>query len=211
MKKLILLGILLGFAYQQIAAQEWIYHYGVKLGASTPYYSLSNVTNGTTREVSKTLGLSVTGIVEAAPSKYFAMQTGMSFQLLGAKLDYSEFGNTNVRQRTFWLQLPINFVGKLPLGDSSNLFLSAGPYGSLGLMGANSFEDTYTGNRSDFSFGKNGTQKRFDYGLNFSTGYQLKRGYNIAIGYMMGVADLSTSTQYEQRNRAWTIVAGYTF
>lgn len=211
MKKFILLSILIGLLHQQLSAQSWKYRYGIKLGASTPSYRLSNISSGTSREADNTLGFSVTGTVEAAPSTYFSIQSGLSFQLLGAQLDYSEFGSTRVGQRTFWLQVPINFVAKLPLRDSSNFFLAAGPYGSLGLMGANSFEDNFTGTRADFTFGSNGSQKRFDYGLNISAGYQLKKGYHISLGYMKGIADLSTSSRYEQRNEAWTISVGYTF
>ncbi|GAA4793330.1 hypothetical protein GCM10023231_21990 [Olivibacter ginsenosidimutans] len=211
MKKFILLSILVGFFHQQLSAQSWKYQYGIKLGASVPGYRLSNVSTGTTREASNTLGFSVTGTAEASPSRYFAIQSGLSFQLLGAQLNYSEFGKTNVRQRTFWLQVPLNVMAKLPLKDSSNFFIAAGPYGGLGLMGANNFDDSFTGTRTDFTFGSNGSQKRFDYGVNLNIGYQVKRGYNIAIGYMMGIADLSTSTRYQQRNRAWTVNVGYSF
>ena len=210
MKKYWIFVIFMGFLVQSIHAQSWTYRYGVKLGASTPYYQLSNIPP-TTRAAVKTLGLSVTGLVEASPSPYFALQTGMSFQLLGATLTHSEYGDTKVKQHSFWLQLPVNIMAKLPLQDSSHFFLSAGPYTSLGIMGANSFADTYTGNRKDFSFGAHGTQKRLDYGLNFILGYQLRKGYNIALGYMMGVADLATQSSYKQRNRAWFISVGYSF
>lgn len=205
------MALLLGVIYQPLQAQKWKTQYGIKLGASLPYYALSNINNNTSREASQKMGFAVTGTIEASPSPYFGMQSGISIQQLGAKLDYSEFGNTPVKQHTFWLQVPINFVGKLPLRDSSYFFLSAGPYGAFGLMGSNSFASNYTGNREDFTFGDQGSQKRFDYGANLNLGYQLNRGYNLSVGYILGLADLSTSTRYEQRNRAFTFTVGYTF
>lgn len=210
MKRLIILWLVFGFVHQTYA-QDWNFRYGLKLGLNAPSYHLSNINTGTSREASRTYGLSFTGTIEAARNNYFAIQSGLSFQMLGSQLDYSEFGNTPVTQRTFWLQLPVNFVAKLPLKDSSNFFLSAGPYGAMGFFGVNSFTSNYQGSREDFSFGNDGTQNRFDYGLNLSIGYHLKKGYSLAAGYMMGLADLSTNSRYEQRNRAWNISFGYTF
>jgi hypothetical protein len=211
MKRLIILWLAFGFIHQSTYAQDWNFRYGLKLGLSAPSYHLSNIKTGTSREASRTYGFSLTGTIEAARNNYFAVQSGLSFQMLGSQLDYSEFGSTPVTQRTFWLQLPVNFIAKLPLRDSSNFFLSAGPYGAIGFFGANSFASNYQGSREDFHFGSNASQNRFDYGLNLSIGYHLKRGYSIAAGYMMGLADLSTNSRYEQRNRAWSITFGYTF
>lgn len=211
MKKIIFTALLISLIDQSLLAQQWNIGYSVKLGSSLPYYALSNISNNTSREASKKLGFSVTGLVEASASNYFAIQSGISFQQLGAQLDYSEFGNTKVKQHTFWLQIPLNFVGKLPLNDSSYFFLSVGPYGGFGLMGSNSFASNYTGSREDFTFGDLGSQKRIDYGANLNIGYQLKKGYTISLGYLMGMANLSTSSRYEQRNRAWTFTIGYSF
>jgi len=211
MKKTIFICILFGLMDKSLSAQQWNIRYSVRLGGNLPYYALSNINNNTSRVASKKVGFTVTGLVEASTTRYFAIQSGISFQQLGSQLDYSEFGNTPVKQHTFWLQLPVNFVGKLPLKGSSYFFLSMGPYGGFGLMGSNSFASNYTGNREDFTFGDSGSQKRFDYGVNLHFGYQLKKGYNLSAGYLLGLADLSTSSRYEQRNRAWAFTVGYSF
>jgi len=210
MKKSILLGILFVIV-QQLHAQSDKYHYGIQIGPTISTYALSNISSGTTRSATDALGLSVTGSAGISLSKHFGIQSGLSFQLLGAKLTYSEFGKTSVLQRTFWLQVPVHFVAKLPLRDSSYFFINAGPYGALGLMGTNNFESSYTGERTNFTFGSTGTQKRFDYGLSLGLGYELKRGYRLSANYLWGAANLATTNRYEQRNRAWLIGLGYFF
>lgn len=206
-----LLHLLLTMTTNSLFAQNHIWHYTLKVGAISSDYGLSHISNGTSRETSRAVGFSLTGLADVSLNPYFSIQSGLSFQRLGAQLNYSEFGNTKVQQHTLWLQVPLNFVAKLPLSDSSNFFMNAGPYGGIGLMGSNGFSSSYTGAREDFIFGSEGSQKRFDYGLSFHIGYQLKKGYNFSVGYLMGLADLATRSRYEQRNKAWSLTLGYSF
>jgi len=203
------------FYLSQIAdsySQEWKYRFGAGVDFNLPNYAISNVKNGTSRAASRTWGLGLNGLVEASPNRHFAIQSGLSLKLLGAQLTYSEFGKTNVVQRTYWAQLPLNFVFKVPLRDSSNFYASAGPYGGFGLFGSNEFSDNYTGTKQDFSFGNSATQQRLDYGLNFQLGYKLSKGYQIGFGYQHGLQDIAPeNARYEQRNRSWSASLAVSF
>ena len=213
MKKYVFLGFLHFILITSLKAQQWNIRYGIDLHVSAPTYGISNVTPGTSRQADKTYGLGLSGMIEASKWRLLAIQSGLTLQSLGAKLQYSEFGKTTVTQHTYWAQIPLNIVFRLPFPRKSghDLFISSGPYAGLGLFGSNSFLSNYEGIPTDFHFGNQGSQKRFDYGLQASFGYQIKRKYKLSVGYLDGLADLSTSSRYEQRNRAWSASLGYSF
>ncbi|WP_028298505.1 outer membrane beta-barrel protein [Olivibacter sitiensis] len=212
MKKIFFIIVIVLLNLRYLGAQTWDLTYGVNVQASSPTYSVKNISSGISRDVSRTWGVGVGGFVHASPSKYFALEGGLNFQSLGSLLDYSEFGKNKVTQHSYWLQIPLKAIAKLPLRDSSYFFLGAGPYGGIGLFGTNSFKSSYSGTRTDFSFGDDGTQQRIDYGLNFTTGYRFKKGVSVNAGYTWGLADIAPgSARYEQYNRAWTFGLGYHF
>lgn len=216
MKKITILcfaASVIAVSANQVQAQEWNYQYGLQAGANLPGYKLSAISSGISREVSAIYGFLLGGTFEASPGRYFALQTGLSVQLLGAQLNRSEYGSTEVLQQVAWLQIPLNLVGKIPLADSSHFFLSAGVYGATGLFGKNWIPNSYAGSTSNqFSFGDDGTQKNIDYGLNFHVGYRLSSGYSLSVGYLKGLQNIAPSeAKYEQRNQAWQLTLGYTF
>ncbi|SEM45136.1 Outer membrane protein beta-barrel domain-containing protein [bacterium A37T11] len=216
MKKILRLTLLAGlcsFSYNGLKAQEWQTHFGVKAGVNMINYQLSNVSSGISRQTSSSVGFMLAGTFDASPSKYFGLQTGLQFQLLGANLKYSEFGSSSVLQHTGWAQIPINLVGKLPLGELNYFFLSGGVYGGLGLFGKNWVPNSYEGNVShSFSFGNEGTQKRVDYGWDLSVGYQTPKNISLSVSYLKGLADLAPdNARYEQRNKVWQFAVGYRF
>ncbi len=216
MKKLLRLTLFSCFCLlflQGLKAQDWQNHFGVKAGVNMINYQLSNISSGISRQTSSSVGFMLAGTFDTSPSKYFGLQTGLQLQLLGANLKYSEFGSTSVLQHTGWAQIPINVVGKLPVGDSSYFFLSAGVYGGFGIFGKNWVPNSYEGTQShSFTFGNDGNQKRLDYGWDLSVGYQLPKNFNISVSYLKGLADLAPdNARYEQRNKAWQFAVGYQF
>ena len=118
-------------------------------------------------------------------TKFFALQPGVFFTGKGSKI---ESGNTSgdnwIRSSTkpYYIEVPVNAVIKLPLGDESSFFFGAGPYLGIGVGGKNKIEGEILG--VDFSRTENikfsdddpftsgeegsgyGVMRRFDYGLN---------------------------------------------
>lgn len=206
--------MLLLFGLQQAHAQQpWKIDFGISAGATRSTYVLDNIRSGVSREAANTYNGQLGGWAMFSPNAYIGLQTGVSITGLGARLQKSEFGSYEVLQHTYWLQVPLSLVGKLPLRDSSNFFLKVGIYGGLGLLGKNYIPDSYAGSAThSFSFGSDGTQRRTDYGALLSLGYRLLNGYSLEIGYQYGKADLAPSqAAYEQRNRAYTLTLGYQF
>lgn len=213
MKKILSLCFLMFVLSNGVFSQNWKLNYGGSIGVTNSNYILENISSGVGRSASSTVNGQLTGWVTLSPNAYFGLETGASIVGLGAKLNQSEFGNREILQHTYWLQVPFNFVGKLPLRDSSEFFLKAGGYVGLGIAGKNTIPDSYTGSaRREFSFDKDGTQKGLDVGWSIGLGYKLKSGYLIHLGYQRGLFNLApTAASYEQRNRAYTIGIGYEF
>lgn len=194
-------------------AQDWKVNYGVSIGLTRPGYALGNISSSISREASPTYNGQLNGLIRLSPSRYFGLESGLSLHGSGAILEWSEFGNREVVQHTYWLQMPVNLVGMLPLRDSSHFFLKVGAYGGYGLFGKNYIPDSYDGSaKRDFIFGRSGTQQRTDYGLQAAVGYRLRSGYFIAVGYQRGLRNVAPEqAAYEQRNRAYTVTIGYQF
>ena len=211
MKKIFSICFCLLFLMNVAFSQDW--KYGVALGVTNANYLLDNVKSGVSRSTSSTFNGHVSGWVTLSPSRYFGVETGASVMGLGATLKTSEFGKREVQQHTYWLQVPVNVVGKLPLADSSSFFLKAGGYVGFGLFGKNYVPSSYSGSaKQEFLFGSGGTQKGLDLGWTLNLGYKLKSGYLINLGYQRGLKDLAPdNASYEQRNRAYTIGVGYEF
>ncbi len=213
MKKIYTLCFFLLALLNIAAAQEWKLNYGVSAGATSSTYLLENISSGVGRSASKTYNGQVSGWAMISPNKYVGVEGGLAITGLGAVLNQSEFGSRQVRQHTYWLQVPVNLVAKLPLRDTSNFFLKVGGYAGIGLFGKNYIPDSYSGSaKQGFSFGDGGTQKGVDFGWNVSFGYKFRSGYLINLGYQRGLTDLAPSqAAYEQRNRAYTVGIGYEF
>lgn len=196
-----------------LVAQDRKLNYGVAANVTSPIYLLDNISSGVGRSASNTYNGMVSGWVMLSPNRYFGVEGGLAITGLGAVLNQSEFGSRDVKQHTYWLQIPVNLVAKLPLRDTSSFFLKAGGYTGVGLFGKNYIPDSYSGSaKQGFSFGDDGTQKGIDFGWNVSFGYKLRSGYLINLGYQRGLTNLAPSqAAYEQRNRSYTIGIGYEF
>ncbi|RQP08778.1 MAG: hypothetical protein EAS52_24610 [Parapedobacter sp.] len=194
-------------------AQQWTTDYSVYAGVTFPRYFLSDISSGVSREASPTVNGQLAALVTVFPTKYVGVETGLSIVGLGAALEKSEFGSREVTQHTYWLQVPLSVVGKVPFSDSSHVFVKAGGYFGYGLYGKNYLSSSYDGSASrDFSFGDGGTQQSTDYGFSMGIGYQTKQGYAISFNYLAGIRNIAPArASYSQRNGAYSLSIGYRF
>jgi hypothetical protein len=101
-------------------------------------------------------------------------------------------GNSSIS----YIEVPVNIAYALPVGESGNLVLAAGPYVAYGLSGRNNFDVLVSGQPlpvdDAFEFGsESGQVKRFDYGGNLSVGYLTDGGLMLKANYSLGLANLS--------------------
>lgn len=177
--------------------------------------NLSNITINKNGDVddNKTLASFHAGLVADLPiGRFFSIQPGVLFTGKGAKL---ESGNTSGNNwyrsttRPYYVEVPVNAVIKLPLGDQSSFFFGAGPYLGIGVGGKNRVEGQVLGvafsrsnsikfsNDDPFTSSEEGAgyniMRRFDYGLNGTVGIESKFAL-FSVNYGLGLAKLQSGT-----------------
>lgn len=164
-------------------------------------------------------------------TKFFAVQPGVFFTGKGSKI---ESGNTSgdnwIRSSTrpYYIEVPVNAVIKLPLGDESSFFFGAGPYLGIGVSGKNKIEGEILGvgfSRTEnikfsdddpFTSGEEGSgygiMRRFDYGLNGTVGVQSKFAL-FSVNYGLGLAKLQSGTSSSEnelgKHRVLSFTVGF--
>lgn len=164
-------------------------------------------------------------------TKFFALQPGVFFTGKGTKV---ESGNTSgdnwfrSSTRPYYVEVPVNAVFKVPLGDESSFFIGAGPYVGIGVAGKNKIEGEVLGvnfsrtrniefsNDDPFTSGEEGDgygiMRRFDYGLNGTVGVQGKRAM-LSVNYGLGFAKLQSGSDNSEdqlgKHRVLSLTVGF--
>ena len=222
MKKIVLLaaGFLIGgAAFAQTSSVSPV-RWGLKAGVSLPKYHINN-NNGEDGESEANTNFHITGYADVPVSAAFSVQPGISLQGKGGK---TSFSNGEWKDNSMYIEVPVNLVGKLPLGATgTNLYLGAGPYAAFAISGERELEGSIPGiefeGKRDLEFGNDSGDdlKGIDFGVNFLGGVQLNNGINLGAGYGLGLTDLRPNSDSEDNsngkvtNRVWTFSIGYSF
>ena len=132
------------------------------------------------------------------------------FLPVGAKAE-TRLGGEDYIKSTFsplYVELPVNLVVNIPLTENVKLFLNAGPCAAIGVAGKSKVysqflgiklssekdiqfnnDDPFTSEQEDASYNK---LKRFDYGLNFGGGIDLKKVL-IKVNYGLGLTKINST------------------
>ena len=215
MKKVLLsLGAALLFA----AGAQAQTGFGLKAGVTLPSYNYGSSDN--LSDSKSTTNFYITGYLNGNINQNFAIQPGISLQGKGAKIAEARFGNETyeLTQNTMWLEVPVNFVGKLPIGGAE-LQLGAGPYVGFGLSGKNKFNrigdngDVSSNTLDEFKFGKDETLKGVDFGANITAGVKLMNGFLINANYGLGLTNIAgdKSLSDDIKNRVLSFGIGFEF
>lgn len=209
MKKLLISAFSLLFACGAFAQSSSL-GFGLKAGVNFPSYNFSGTNSS--YETNPATNFHITAFLDAPlGGRFLSLQPGISLQGKGAELASGSLGT--VTQNTMWLEIPVNLVAKVPVG-MGNFFVGAGPYVGFGLSGKNRYDSEWASAETDFDFGKDGTLKSTDFGVNIIAGFQLGGGLMIHGGYGMGLSDIrGSNNEYfsEDRltNRVWTVGLGF--
>jgi hypothetical protein len=176
------------------------------------------------------------GIIGDFPlaGNFLSLQPGILFTGKGSKIqngEPSDNGYFKQSSNPFYIEVPVNFVFKAPLGSDNKFFAGAGPYLAVGVAGKNKTKGrtilgTYESER-DIKFSNDdpttlsdeegagfGILKRFDYGLNGTVGIE---GKSIVLGvnYGLGLAKLQSGSNNDADNnnkhRVLNISVGFKF
>ncbi|PRY52378.1 outer membrane protein with beta-barrel domain [Arcticibacter pallidicorallinus] len=221
MKKIALLaaGFLVGSA--AFAQSLPPVKYGLKVGVNLPKLHVNN-SNGEDFESESATNFSITGYADVPVANGLSVQPGISLQGKGGK---QTWGGSNVngerKDNTMYAEIPVNLVGKIPLGTTgTNFYLGAGPYAAFAISGERKQSGSFFGaegeTKRDLEFGSdNGDDyKGTDFGVNFLAGFQLNSGFNIGAGYGLGLSDLRPNGDGDNgktTNRVLSFSVGYAF
>ncbi|RAI98767.1 outer membrane protein with beta-barrel domain [Chitinophaga skermanii] len=175
------------------------------------------------------------GVLADLPlSEILSFQPGVYYTGKGAKLESGEKGSAAYSKFTTnpqYIEIPLNFVGKIPIGENARLFAGVGPYFAFGVAGKNKYETTIAGVTSsgssnikwddDTPFNSGDPNqgwdryKRFDWGGNILAGVELGNNFLISAQYGLGLGKLRSgtdnSTDDNNKNRVFSVSVGYMF
>lgn len=214
MKKLLALAIFAGFF---TTAKSQVYIQG---GVNFANISTSN--SGSTQNSNMLTTFNAGIMARSNSTEPIALEAGLLLKGKGAKSNtyLTSSSDDNYVKTTFnplYLELPINFVLRLPLESKNNIFLNAGPYVAMGIAGKSKMETKFLGvvsnTTSDIKFNNDDPStsqqedasydklKRFDYGVNVGAGFDVGKVI-IKANYGLGLAKInSTETDNSSNNK----------
>ena len=129
---------------------------------------------------------------------YFSIKPGIFYAGKGGTFNpgYIDPAGNNVSvyddYKLHYLEIPIDFVGHIPLGDGgANIFLGGGPYYAYGLNGTNRQTDGFgDATTQKIKFGNNGDFKSSDFGVTSIVGFQAGAGWSVAANLDFGLTNI---------------------
>lgn len=116
-----------------------------------------------------------------------------------------------------YIEIPLNVGGRFKIGDNTKVFIMAGPYIGIGIVGKIKGDANASASQREFDVrwgtdAKTSDFRRIDYGFNVANGVEID---NILIGvqYGIGLADISPEAEDEFKitNRVLSFSVGYLF
>lgn len=207
---------------------------GIKGGLNLS--NISNYNNGSTDNNKTLAGWNAGVIVDLPLAPILSLQPGVFYTTKGTKIEGGSKGSVTDPYYKYttnpsYIEVPVNFVAKLPLGDYTNkFFVGAGPYAAFGVAGKNKWTTNVGGAESsgsstikwddDTPFNSGDPNqgydklKRFDWGLNFLTGFELN-DFIISAQYGLGFNKIYSGTDDQRndksKNRVFTASVGWLF
>lgn len=172
--------------------------------------------------------------VDLAFNDRFSLQTGLSVNGKGTRLTVGDRQSrtwTEYRSNPYYLELPVNAIAKIPIGDiftKCNIILGGGPYVAMGVAGRNKTNgellDVAFSSEDNLKFSNNdklvnmpnyyGEFKNFDFGLNALVGIEYHWA-TFNINYQYGAVNVNPGANLSpidrMKNRVWSASIGVRF
>lgn len=203
MKKLILAASFTAIAAGSTTAQELTFAPEVGI-------NLSNV-SGDVSNTDMKIGLKVGGVVNIPAGGGFYLQPGLFFHQKGFKTSSEMLGIKATSTTNFnYLELPVNVLYRVDLGNAGGIFASAGMYAAYAVSGKVKGEVAGIEASEKVDFGSGADEmKPFDWGANFGLGYETPWGVYVRGQYGLGLGNLSNVDDFSVKNNSIQISVGY--
>jgi len=166
-----------------------------------------------------------------------SFQPGVFYSSKGSKLESGDKDNPSLTDpysrattNPQYIEVPLNFVGKVPIGANARLFAGIGPYFAFGVAGKNKYEldngtvntsgeddiewdDDTPFNTGDPNQGWN-KYKRFDWGGNLMVGAEVSRflvSAQYGLGFNKILSGEEDSSDNKSKNRVFSVSVGVLF
>ena len=159
------------------------------------------------------IGYQIGAVGELAMGRIFAVQPGLLFATAG----YTSRSKAGLEEREMnyqlnYLQVPLNALVKLPVGQKANIFLYVGPYAGYALNGKfkmDEIEDrkVVKSEKTKVQFGSE-SLKRFDAGAGFGLGFQAG-AVQFDLGMTIGLMNIHNVSGYEMKNNNIALAVSY--
>ncbi|SHM42099.1 porin family protein [Chitinophaga sp. CF418] len=208
---------------------------GVKGGWNLSTISVDN--NGSVDKDRSLSGYHI-GLIADVPlvPRILSFQPGVFYTTKGAKLESGDKDNSatvpyrKYTTRPQYIEVPLNIVGKIPVGANTRLFAGVGPYLAFGVAGKNKVSTTLAGvttsteskikwdDDTPFHDGDPNQgldkYKRFDWGGNVQVGAEF-RNFLVSAQYGHGFGKINSggddSRNDKNKNRVFSVSLGYLF
>lgn len=189
---------------------------GIYLRGSFSLANISTNGDGTVKNANNLATFNAGFLGDLPLDDMFSLQAGLFLQGKGAKAENVQNDNnySKFRFRPYYLQVPLNFAVKVPMGADSRFFVGAGPFVSMGLFGKSTSEIRIAGvtttTKSDIKFesvdgeGENDNDfnrfKRFEFGLNGTAGIEAGK-FLIGVTYDWGLSKINQIYDNENNDK----------
>jgi hypothetical protein len=187
---------------------------GIHAGATMANYKIESM--GVNIDADSKAGFMVGVMADWKISKNISFQPALNYLQKGGivnmESDMGEGGMESMKTtlNLNYLELPLNFLYNFDT-KGGNFFIGAGPSFSYGLSGK--YKTEYSGEtmEEDINFGTSEEDdlKPFDFGINFLTGYQFKKGFVVSFNYTPGMTNLSNDSEVTWKNNYFGLSVGY--
>ncbi|HRY31392.1 MAG TPA: porin family protein [Bacteroidales bacterium] len=244
MKKIFLIALLVAFAGGELSAngpaakkkkrrgaQTEGVRFGIRGGLNMANMSIKDSDPGPKSLMSFHFG----GVVEYMLSENLSFEAGLLYSGKGSKTEFYERVDMmgmyyelsgDVKFAPSYLEIPINAVYKVPVGDN-HLLIYGGPYLGFGIGGKSKgdldintnipgFDPATLGIETSYDesikFGSSEEDdlKGMDFGLNIGAGFEFS-GIQVRAQYGLGLANLSTYSEGDIKNKVIGISVAYMF
>ncbi|PJJ84537.1 porin family protein [Mucilaginibacter auburnensis] len=183
--------------------------YGVRVAGGFAYQQVKSTSVRVTGGSVKTFN--IYGFAQAPLNNDFWLSASLGITNKGS-IVYDDALTTTTRLT--YIELPVSVLKKFNIPNTGWFFIGAGGYAAMGLKGRLDFETPGSNTFDVVRYGKDNDAKRFDTGLSFSTGFELRNKLVFNVGYSLGLNNIASEPQQATgtstvKNRIFTVGLGY--
>jgi hypothetical protein len=205
-KRLTILIFLFLLGYTGTKAQM---RYGVRMAGGFAFQQVKSSTVRTTGGSVKTFN--IYGFAQAPLANDFWLSAALGVANKGSVV-YDDALTTTTHLTYF--EMPVSVLRKFAFGNTGIFFIGAGGYLAMGWKGNLNYETPGSNTSDIIRYGKENDVRKYDTGLYFSTGFELRNRLVFNVGYSLGLNNIASSSQQDSgtsvvKNRIFSVGLGY--